>query len=188
MRNKTVIFMVEVAIFGVLGYLLDLFSFKLWAQGGSISFAMLPIFIISYRWGVKGGLLTGLMVGLLQVVAGQPYIYTPVQAFLDYFVAFSIVGTAGIFASKIRSLLENGRQNKAVVYIVAGAFLGSLLRYAVHVYSGVVFFGEYAPEGTPVFIYSLVYNLTYMGPAFLLSAMVLAGIVKGAERLVLRTT
>ncbi|AYW48603.1 hypothetical protein C7K38_09620 [Tetragenococcus osmophilus] len=48
-RGK-VLFLVEVALFVALGVILDLFSFRAWLQGGSISLQMVPIFIMSYRW------------------------------------------------------------------------------------------------------------------------------------------
>jgi thiamine transporter len=37
----------------------------------------------------------------------------------------------------------------------------------VHVVSGVLFFAEYAPEGQPVILYSVIYNATYMLPSAL---------------------
>jgi hypothetical protein len=46
-------------MFAALAYLLDFVAFKVWAQGGSVSLSMLPVFLIAYRWGLKGGLLTG---------------------------------------------------------------------------------------------------------------------------------
>ncbi|CAH2713598.1 hypothetical protein BACCIP111895_00734 [Neobacillus rhizosphaerae] len=49
-----------------------------------------------------------------------------------------------------------------------GAALGGC-----HVVSGIAFFGEYAPKGQPVIIYSLIYNGTYMLPSFVISAIVI---------------
>ncbi|MGJ7910215.1 energy-coupled thiamine transporter ThiT [Neobacillus sp. LXY-1] len=178
-RSKTR-FITEVAIFSALAYLLDfaanLLSLKIWPQGGSISIAMVPIFLMAYRWGLKGGLLTGFILGLLQVVMGFAQIYFIVQGFLDYFLAFTVVGFAGIFIRQINKSLEEG--NKVwMYYSVFGAFIGSLLRYICHVISGAVFFGEYAPKGQPVMIYSLLYNGTYMLPSFIVSAIIVVLVV-----------
>lgn len=50
------------------------------------------------------------------------------------------------------------------------------------VISGVVFFGEYAPEGQSALAYSLTYNIGYLGPDMLV-CIVLA-FIPGISRLV----
>jgi thiamine transporter len=40
-----------------------------------------------------------------------------------------------------------------------------------HLLSGVVFFGSYAPEGTNVWVYSAVYNGSYMIPNLILAVI-----------------
>ena len=42
------------------------------------------------------------------------------------------------------------------------------------VLSGIVFFGHYAPEGTPVLVYSLGYNATYIVPEAVVTIILLA--------------
>lgn len=59
MDKKKLLMMVEIAIFGAIGIVLDQFSFTLWAQGGSISFVMVPIMLMAIRWGLPAGLATG---------------------------------------------------------------------------------------------------------------------------------
>ena len=51
--------------------------------------------------------------------------------------------------------------------------MGTVLRCAAHVISGVVFFAEYAPEGTPVLLYSLLYNGSYLLPEAVLVGAIL---------------
>ncbi|WP_307852003.1 energy-coupled thiamine transporter ThiT [Neobacillus rhizophilus] len=169
-------FIAEVAVFSALAYLLDLaasiLSLKIWPQGGSISIAMVPVFIMAYRWGIKGGLLTGFLLGLLQFILGFAQIYTIIQGIIDYFIAFTVLGFAGIFARQVKNSLEEGNKGSWMVYSILGTFLGSLLRYICHVYSGIAFFGEYAPKGQPVAVYSLIYNGTYMLPNFIISAII----------------
>ncbi|AVQ98857.1 energy-coupled thiamine transporter ThiT [Oceanobacillus sp. M65] len=173
MNRKRTLFLVEVAIFAAFALLLDIIpflSFKIWAQGGSISFAMIPIFIVAFRWGVKGGLLAGFLWGMLQIAVGTAYVLYPLQGFFDYAVAFTVLGFAGMFSKKIQQALQKGQTKKYLGYIVAGVFLGSILRFGAHYIAGVTFF-ESAIEGQPVWLYSLLYNGSYMLPAFLLSAI-----------------
>lgn len=186
MRKTNLLFLVESAIFSTLAYILDLFSMfltsRFWPQGGSVSIAMLPIFIISYRWGLKGGLFSGFLLGMLQVVTGTAYVAQPVQGFIDYFLAFALVGFAGVFARQVQEGLQNGNIVKWATFAVFGVILGGFLRFLAHFVAGIAFFADYAPEGQPVVIYSLVYNGGYMSISTIicaiLSVMVLSAIPK----------
>ena len=142
-KRSNTLFLVEVAVFSALAYLLDLvsglLSLKIWPQGGSISIAMIPIFLMSFRWGIKGGILSGFLLGLLQFILGFSQIYTLLQGIIDYGIAFSVVGLAGIFASQVKNSLANDNKRNWITFVLLGTFLGSTLRYLAHVYSGIVF-------------------------------------------------
>ncbi|MFZ3578723.1 energy-coupled thiamine transporter ThiT [Virgibacillus sp. DJP39] len=170
MRSKKILFLVEVSIFTALALVLDLapfLSFKIWAQGGSISLAMIPIFIVAFRWGIKGGLLSGFLWGVLQVAVGTAYILTPVQGFLDYVIAFTVLGFAGLFAKKVQVAVKDGATKEYLTYIMLGVLVGTGLRFISHYFAGVVFF-ESAIEGQTVWMYSLLYNISYMVPSFII--------------------
>ncbi|KIL48264.1 energy-coupled thiamine transporter ThiT [Jeotgalibacillus soli] len=181
MERSKLLFMLEVAIFAAIGVILDRLSFSVWPQGGSVSFAMVPIILMALRWGLKGGLLTGLLVGTIQVVVGGAYIIDPIQGALDYPIAFTVVGFAGLFAGPVKTALMNGLTKKAIVYIVLATLVGTALRYVCHVLSGVVFFSA-GSAAVPALKYSLVYNGTFMGPAFILTAIVIAGLLSTVPR------
>ncbi|WP_027953770.1 energy-coupled thiamine transporter ThiT [Halobacillus kuroshimensis] len=187
MRNRRVLFLVEIAIFSALALLLDIIpflSFKLWAQGGSVSFAMVPVFIMAFRWGVKGGVATGLLLGIYQILTGA-YIITPLQTLLDYVVAFAVIGAAGIVAKPLWNAIRSKETKALVGWIITGCFIGSVLRFFGHFAAGIIFYGEFAPEGQPVWLYSLVYNGGYMLPAFILSAIVISLLFMQRPKLVL---
>lgn len=192
MKQGKTLFLVEVAIFTALAYLLDVLSGviigQLWPQGGSVSIQMVPVFLMAYRWGLKGGLLTGFLLGLLQVILGWSKIYHPVQGFVDYFVAFTVVGVAGIFARQVKQSLNNNNKFAWISYTLVGVLIGCTLRFLAHFYTGIVFFGAYAPEGQPVALYSLVYNSTYMVPSFILCAITVVLVIAAApNRMVLKS-
>lgn len=130
-------------------------------MGGSITlFSMLFIVLIGYWYGAKAGLLTGFAYGLLQFVL-DPVFYSPVQLLVDYPLAFGALGLSGFFSKKKHGLL-------------IGYIAGVLGRYFFAVLSGIIFFGHYAPEGTPVFVYSLSYNATYIVPEAVVTLILLA--------------
>jgi len=125
-------------------------------QGGSVTIEMAPLFYFAYRHGVRWGLTAGALSGVLQLIFGG-YVVHPAQAFLDYPAAFACVGIAGFLGQGTRE-------------IVAGTVIASVARLACHVLSGVIFFASYTPEGTNVWLYSFIYNTTFMVPSVLISA------------------
>lgn len=138
--------------------------------GGSITlFSMLPIMIFAYVYGVKKGLVVGLLYGILQAIQ-DPFIVHPAQFLLDYPIAFAMLGFAGCF-THLNVLSKKPRLKFTLSAIIAGA-----LRYVCHVLSGVFAFGAYAmdavgkaegvfsfitPMSSPIanfWIYSTIYN------------------------------
>ncbi|EZH65013.1 hypothetical protein DH09_15300 [Bacillaceae bacterium JMAK1] len=166
MQTRTLI-MVEIALMTALALILDRIEFSgPWVMGGSITLVMLPIFVMAFRRGVKVGVATGLLVGTLKLVLGSS-IFHPVQALLDYPVAFAVVGLAGLFT------LRNTKGELAIKWAIVGLFVASFLRLFVHIISGVIWFGAYTPEGWNVWIYSIVYNASYIIPATLITFAVI---------------
>ncbi|MBO1625114.1 energy-coupled thiamine transporter ThiT [Bacillus cereus] len=184
MRNTNLQAMIESAILAAFALIIDILpiSIKL-PTGGSISFAMIPIFIIAYRWGFKTAFFGGLIWGLLQIVFGDAYILTPVQAFIEYFVAFAFIGFAGLFYQPIQQSMANNQGKKAMVYIVIATLIGSLARYFCHFIAGVIFFGKYAPPGQSAVLYSLIVNGSTMLGSFALCTALLMLLFTTAPRL-----
>ena len=109
---------------------------------GSINLgSMVPIIIISFMYGPEIGMLTGFLFGVIYLII-SPYILHPIQVLFDYPLPFMAVGRAGFF-----------KNNKLL-----GATFGMFIRFIFHFISGVVFFGEFAPEGWSPVLYSFVVN------------------------------
>ena len=131
--------------------------------GGSITLAaMLPIAIVAYRHGAKYGLATAGVTSLIQMLLGMKnfsYFSTwqsfVVLALLDYIVAFSIFGLAGIFKGTVK------KQNAA---LVSGVAVASVVRYLCHVISGATIWAGLSIPTEAAMLYSLSYNATYMIP------------------------
>ncbi|ALX47293.1 energy-coupled thiamine transporter ThiT [Lentibacillus amyloliquefaciens] len=174
MRSNRTLFLIEVAMFTALALMLDIIPFlsvKLWVQGGSVSLAMIPVFIVAFRWGLRGGLLSGFLWGVLQVAVGTGYVLHPLQGFIDYALAFTVIGFAGVFSKQIQEAVKSGETKTYLTYITLGVILGSMLRFAAHFAAGVVFF-ESAVDGQSVWVYSLLYNISYIIPSLVISAIV----------------
>ena len=132
-------------------------------QGGSITPAsLLPLVLYMVAFGPGRGLVVGFAYGLLQLLQGA-YVIHPAQLLVDL----------GGFA---RYLPLNKKLQLPVAVVFA--YVG---RYLMAVLSGVAFFGEYAPEGQSALAYSLVYNITYLGPDCLVCALI--SLIPGFDRL-----
>ncbi|MFK8795763.1 energy-coupled thiamine transporter ThiT [Planococcus plakortidis] len=186
MRNKRVLLMVEIAIFAALGFVLDFIAFRM-PQGGSVSLVMIPIVLMAFRRGIGAGIITGLLVGLLQIVTGfisvapLSFGFVVMQVVLDYLLAYGVVGLAGVMRGRYMEAVQSKKTGKVFAMVALGVLIGSFLRYTVHVITGILFFGMFA-EGN-VFIYSAVYNATYMIPVALVAAIVCSLLFITAPRL-----
>ena len=126
-------------------------------QGGSVTLgSMIPMLLISYRYGVAVGMLAGFVFGLINLLQ-DPFILHPIQVLFDYPLPFMAMGLAGFFP-------------KHLILSAIFAFCG---RFICHFISGVVFFASYAPEGMSPIVYSLTANATYMLPEMIIACVIL---------------
>ncbi len=144
---------------------------KVWEmpQGGSVALTMVPILLIAIKRGPLAGCMTGAIYGVLSLlIAGV--IYHPMSILLDYVLAFGLLGLAGFF-------------KKNVAGVIAGCFVGVAGRFVSSLVSGAVLFAEYAPVGQNPWIYSLIYQATYLVPEFLISTVIIVLLFTKAHRL-----
>lgn len=135
------------AICLALAYALSFIRILRMPQGGTITPAsILPLLLYSYLFGFRKGLFVGLIYSLLQIIQ-DPQIYHPIQVLLDYPLAFAGVAAGGLF----RKYGKGG--------FIAGCVVFAVVRFLCHFLSGIVFFGIWAPEGMPVALYSLMYQV-----------------------------
>ena len=126
-------------------------------QGGSVTLgAMLPLLLLSFRYGPGVGMLAGFLYGCVSLIQ-DPFILHPVQVLFDYPLPYMAMGAAGLFPRRM----------------AVGVALAFLLRFACHVISGVVFFASYAPEGTDPLVYSLLYNAGTLIPECIICGVLL---------------
>jgi len=136
---------------------------KLWnmPMGGSVTLlSMLFITLIGFWFGAKYGIVTGAAFGLLQFII-NPYMLSIPQVFLDYPLAFGALGFSGFF--------RNYKYGLRIGYIV-----GVLGRFVFSTLSGVIFFASYAPEGMNPWVYSIIYQGSYLGAETVLTLIILS--------------
>ena len=158
----------EGAIMVALAFILSFV--KLWTlpNGGSLTPAMFPILLYALRWGLGSGLGAGFIFGLLQLLFDGAYAWGWQSMVLDYLLAFTPLGLAGLFRGRAWGIFP-------------GTVLGCLGRYAVHHISGITIYRIIEPTAVPGLgtydnphLYSLVYNGSYMIPNMLLAIAIAA--------------
>ena len=167
--------------------------------GGQITLvSMLPVVLISYRHGVKWGLVSGFAYALIEMVIGAKTVAAAFQpgyfgdaamignalimCLLDYLVAYTMMGLGGIFRNKIKN---------PGVSLMCGSLVALGARYVAHILSGYILFSGWAEwfftqDGFPAWgaslvqslspnmlglVYSIVYNGFYMIPELILTAI-----------------
>lgn len=168
-QNKTKS-LVECAIMIALATVLSMIKLAELPYGGSITIAsMLPIAIIAYRRGLGWGLGSACVYGVVQQLLGLnslSYVTTwqsiVAVILLDYIVAFTVIGFAGIFRNKI--------ENQALGLTLGCVFV-SILRYICHVISGATVWAGLSIPTQAALSYSFVYNATYMLPECIILAV-----------------
>ena len=133
--------------------------------GGSITpGSMLPIILFAYIYGTPKGLIVGLLYGFMQMLQGI-YFVDVIQFALDYILAFLALGLAGLY-----------RKN-----IVPAVLIACAARFFFAFWAGMY----WIPEGQNPFIYSFVYNITYIGPECVICVLIslIPGVRKNIEML-----
>ena len=166
MRSERLNIMLEIALFAAISLVLDLFIPAI----GPLKFdiKMVPIIVLALRRGLGPGLLGGFLWGLLQFLVGDATILTITQFLLEYFVAFAMVGFAGLVSTPLKNIIreEPNAIGKQFFLAGSGVIIGSAARYIIHFIAGFVFWGSYAPEGQGAVLYSFIIN----GSGFLTEA------------------
>lgn len=150
---------------------------KIWNMpwGGSITLlSMLPVALVSIRYGVKQGLFSAFVYSCIQLVFGitmDGLLGWGLSAgmltaciLLDYIVAFTVIGLSGIFAKK------------GMTGVISGTIFAIALRFISHTLSGVFVFAACGKlwegfETQNTLLYSMVYNGAYMLPEMVMTAI-----------------
>ena len=166
-RKNATRMLCEGAIMVALAQILSYIKLMELPNGGSLTPAMFPILLFALRWGLKDGLLAGFVFGLLQLIFDGAYAWGWQSMLLDYLLAFTPLGLAGLFKGKAWGIFP-------------GTVLGCAARFVIHYISVVTIYRIADPTevlGT-VFdnpeLYSLVYNGSYMLPNTVLALVIAA--------------
>lgn len=169
MKKMSTRMLVEAGIMTALALILYFIKIYQMPYGGTITLgSMIPIIIFAIRWGCKPGILVGMVYGFLLFVFETKFSYNPFGIFLDYIFAFGSLGFAGLF-------------RKNLFKIIVSIFIAMFFRFTFHFISGVVLWYMYA-EGMNVYLYSLIYNGSFLLPEFIISSVILGFLYEHLKR------
>jgi thiamine transporter len=174
MRSSKTTIIVEGAIMIALATILSYIRVYKLPWGGSITMlSMLPIVLYSIKNGVIRGLEVSFLFSLVQLgqgiidgLFGWGLTVTMLLGCIlfDYVLAFTVIGFAGMF------------RKKGEVGWIVGTVIALLLRFACHFTTGVIIwksFGELWSgfSTNNIYLYSLLYNGSYMLPEIILTSV-----------------
>ncbi len=167
-KKTNLLRLTECAIMLALATVLSCIPIIQMPMGGTVTLcSMLPIMLISIRYGNLTGTLVAFMFSLIQLVMALPggnVFYMGMSAgvviiiaLFDYLVPFTMLGFTGML-----------RKIKTEKIPMLGAYIGVvcviIIRFICHFITGFTVWGQWAPEGMSKYYYSLIYNGTYLLP------------------------
>lgn len=171
MSHSSLLIWIEAAILAVLAFIISLIPLNIaWIE---IELGMVPIIIFAYRRGLKAGLLSGFLWGMIKVLSGDIWVLTLSQVLIEYLFAFAVSGLAGLGQSTVQDSLKNSQAGRLNASIIQSTTLACLVKYTIHFIAGLIFWSSYAPEGMGAFSYSLIVN----GASFLLTSLAVSTVL-----------
>lgn len=165
--------MVHSGVASALGAILSLIIVYRMPQGGSICLgAFVPVWVIAFRYGVRAGMLSGCVLGIINFLQNPTAIH-PLQPILDYFIAWGCLGLAGFFPQ----------------YMLVGAIVSGLSQICCYILSGALFFATTlgATCFTSALLPSAIYNLSFGIPNLIVAIVIMQGIKAKAPHLFKRS-
>ena len=173
MKNSKISWLVEGSVMIALATVLSFIKVYKLPWGGSITLlSMLPICVYSIKHGLSKGLAVSFVFALIQMLLELGEVLSwgltagtlAACLFLDYLLAFTVIGLAGIF------------RDHGTAGAVAGTCFAVLMRLAVHFTSGVVIWHSIGKlwdgfDTSNSFLYSFAYNGSYMLPEMIFTAI-----------------
>ena len=169
MKNQNTRRLVESALMIAIGTVLsELKIGSLWAFGGGLTIgSMVPLVLISHRWGIKWGTFTAFVYSLLQLILGVDKVQYATSVgmaiaiiLLDYVIAYTVIGLSAMFGSSRPA-------NIGGVVVTLG------LRFLCHFLTGWMIWDALWPNefGMAPAVYSVCYNGSYMLPEIVITAV-----------------
>lgn len=158
MNNKEskLVIWIEAGIFASLAFVIALLPKGIGPIKAELG--MIPIVILSYRRGLKTGVLSGFLWGIIKVATGKFTMLSVLQVLIEYIFAYGVAGLSGIGWKGLRKQISADKWRSAFLTIGWSTFFAVFIKYFIHFIAGYIYWGIYAPEGMNPFYYSFIVN------------------------------
>lgn len=151
----------------------------------TISLGMIPLTLFALRRGLKPALMSAFIWGILHFPASQVVYLSVIQVLIEYPIAFTFAGFAGLYAKKVQQSLAEQNMWSVRKNIILASLVGTGARFFWHFIAGVVFWGSYALWGMNPWIFSLVMNGVSGAATAVVTAIVAVLVAEKAPQLYL---
>ena len=180
--NSTTRRLTETAVMLALGTVLSLIKIDMPMGGGLTVCSMLPLVVVSFRYGWKWGGFSAFVYSVLQLLLGLDNVRYASSALMaagivlfDYLIAYTVVGFASLFG---------GRPSNTRKAVVLGVTVSFFLRFLCHFITGVWIWDALWPNelGMASAVYSAAYNGWYMGGELVLTLAVVMAVYRPLKK------
>lgn len=190
-KKRSIYALCQCGIFIALATILSFLPVYEMPMGGSVTLAsMLPILLIGVMFGYKWGLGASAVYMAIQLaqalIKGNVFVHcvstdtlksiliVTICALFDYVVPFTILGLSAFAKPKVGNRIHIGKVCATFSVLI-------FIRFLCHLLTGVVIWGQWAPEGMGKFVYSLLYNGQYMLPELIITVAITALILSSKQ-------
>jgi thiamine transporter len=173
--NSRTRILVETTVFAALSAVLYTVRPFTLPFGGSVTLgSMVPVMWLSLRRGVRVGVASAMIFGILALfidiifLGGSSVVATPIQAVLEYPLAFGVLGLAGMFHKKTGLSAAAGVTIAIIIRFLIHYFVGALIWVSVY---------QFPPEWGQ-FLWPAIYNGSFLLVEYIISIILIEALVK----------
>lgn len=181
-RHLNLIILIEAGIFAALAFTIALLPKGIGPIKAEIG--MIPIIILSYRRGLKTGLTSGFLWGIIKIATGKFTMLSVLQVLVEYIFAYLVAGLSGIGSKNLKKSIQLNHWKNAFSTIAWSSFFAVFVKYFVHFIAGVIYWGIYAPEGMNAYFYSFIINGGAGLATFIVVSLVVGFILYKSPRII----
>ena len=145
--------------------------------GGSVTlFSVVPLIMLSFKYGYKWGVVSGGTFGLIHLLTtnlkfqGLNIFSIVCSVILDYILSYAVIGLASIFKfenqKKFKDVKKIKNTKKSLVF---GTIFSFFLKFLIHLISGLIVFCPVLKSFLKTILYDIIYNMSYIIPEMLLA-------------------
>nr|WP_240704388.1 energy-coupled thiamine transporter ThiT [Companilactobacillus zhachilii] len=141
-KNNELIVITEGAIITALALALSFVPHTTGVSAIEFVYGLIPMAIYALRRGLRAGLIAGLVWGLADMLLfgiSKGSVLNPLQGFVEFPVAFAVVGLVGLGSKPVKEAIERGKNAMGLILFYSA--VGFFAKYFFHFIAGGIYWG-----------------------------------------------